>query len=116
MTSASFRTKWSTPWIRSCPLDGYGPPATTVVPSSLHSRTTRSSDSLWTIMDDVKTTSAADTADGRSRSTFMSTSVTSQSAGRREATVSRPSGGMEAFLPMNGSAYVMLQYVGGISG
>ena len=55
-------------------------------------------------MDDVKTTSAAATAGSRSRSTFMSTSVTSQSAGRREATVRRPIGGMEAFLPMNGSA------------
>jgi hypothetical protein len=52
-------------------------PATTRFPCFLHRLMTRARESFCTIMDDVNTTSAADTASSQSGSTFMSTSVTS---------------------------------------
>ena len=67
-------------------------------------------------IEDVRTMSAPSMASSDRGSTFMSTRVNSQSSGSSAATVSSPSGGRLAFLPMNGRAYLKLQYVGGISG
>ena len=47
---------------------------------------------------------------------FISTSLFSQPAGSMEETVNSPSGGSDAFLFTNGSAYLKLQNVAGYSG
>ena len=93
-----------------------GPPATIVLPAARQRAISSCAESRWAIIPLMNTTSAQARSFSRSFRTLTSTSRFSQSSGSIAATVSRPSGGSEAFLRMNFNACLKLQNVSGNSG
>jgi len=85
------------------------PPATTVLPAALHRAISACADSRCAIIPLTKTRSAHCRCFGVSLRTFQIHQPFSQARGSMAATVSRPSGGKDAFFQTNFSACLKLQ-------
>ena len=100
--SASPRTRMSAPASKagSGTEDTYGPPQTTNLPRTFASRTRDKRLRLCNNIPDIRTVSAHCQSPSETVAQLRSTRRTSQSAGRKAATVRSPSGGVNDFTPM----------------